>query len=69
MCWATALFSDSNVYKVFRPLKASKVACDTFEYGVLVYFLALKFWLNDAKFGSVHNLMNIQFLALQHIKL
>lgn len=41
MC-ATALWSDRNVYSVFRPLKASKVACDTFEYVPLVYFLPLK---------------------------
>lgn len=69
MRYATAILSDSNVYKVSRPLKASKVACDTFEYVALVYFLPLEFWLNDAKFGSMHNLMNIQFLAPKHIKL
>lgn len=69
MCYATAILSDGNVYKVSRPLKASRVACETSEYVALVYFLPLKFWLKDAKFGSTRNLMNIQFLALKHIRL
>lgn len=40
--------------------KATKVACTAFEYVTLVYFLPLKFKLNDTKFGSVDNLTNIQ---------
>lgn len=41
-------------------LKAIKMACTAFEYVFLVYFLPLKFKINNTKFGSTYNLMNIQ---------
>lgn len=55
-----ATVDDSDVYKVFRPLKMSKTACTAFEYVILVCFLPFKFKLKDARFGSMYNLMNIQ---------
>lgn len=46
--------------------KAIKVARTAFEYVMLVYFLPLEFKLNDAKFSSMYNLMNVQCPPLEN---
>lgn len=51
----TVMFTKSS-----NLLKAIKIACTAFEYVFLVYFLPLKFKINDAKCCSMYNSMNIQ---------